>query len=54
MPGPIGPKGMSIQGPTGPKGDRGKFELAALEKYCRSNRCSTFMGFCTAAVWLQI
>ena len=38
MPGPIGPKGISIQGPIGPKGDRGKFELAALEKYCRSNR----------------
>ena len=54
MPGPIGPKGISIQGPIGPKGDRGKFELAALEKHCRSNRWSTFMGFCTAAVWFQI
>ena len=53
MPGQIGPKGVSIPGPPGPKGDQGKFELAFLEKHCQNNRCSTFMELCTAAIWFQ-
>ena len=32
MSGQTGPKGMSIPGSSGPKGDQGKFELALLEK----------------------